>query len=577
MNSPTKVCRPKKPRARPHASTTPSESPDSPLSPDIASEVSEALLPARGTDGEDETKAIQALQQRLEAMERLKVFKEARDDFLLYCRLLMPTPDEPDDLSQSMYEVAKHHRILAAALEQVDKGLWPRLIVTMPPRHGKTQQISKFFPAWFTGRDPYRSTIIATYNDDYAGDIGRDVRDVLRHPRHQNIFPLCKLKTGAQGSDRIKTAQGGQLSFVGRGSASTGRGGHLLIADDLIKDAEEADSPTMREKIWQWFVKVFLTRQMRAGSAVVLVMTRWNEDDIVGRLTDPHNPAYNRDEAAKWKVLNLPAIAELSDPMNRKPGEALWPERFPLPMLEAQKRLDPTGFMALYQQRPSPEEGAFFRAAWLKTYMVANRPRAEEMRIYAASDHAIGTDKKKHDASCMVICGVCPNKYLWLLDCYWDRRPPDQTVEAMLDMCELWKPSFWFAENEAILKSIGPWIHKRKIERGIPVVIDSIPVHKNKEAIAQSIAGLMQAGRVVFPRAAPWFPEAKHELLHFPHGTNDDFVTAISLMGLKVLQLIAGTPQRDVKSPEHGTYGWWKKEMEYQGKLREAPQLAEVW
>ena len=510
-------------------------------------------------------------------MERLKVFQDARDDFLSYCKLMMPSPDDPDDLTQSMYEVAKHHRVLAAALEQVDKGLWPRLIVTMPPRHGKTQQISKFFPAWFTGRDPYRSTIIATYNDDYAGDIGRDVRDVLRHPRHQDVFPRCKLKTGAQGSDRIKTAAGGQLSFVGRGSSSTGRGGHLLVADDLIKDAEEADSPTIREKIWNWFVKVFLTRQMRAGSCVVLVMTRWNEDDIVGRLTDPRNPAYNKEEAAKWKVLNLPAIAELSDPMGRKPGEALWPERFPLPMLEAQKRLDPSGFMALYQQRPSPEEGSFFRADWIKTYTVANRPKADEMRIYAASDHAIGTDKKKHDASCMLIAGVCPNKYLWILDCYWARKPPDQTVESMLDMVALWKPSFWFAENEAILKSIGPWIHKRKIERGIPVVIDSIPVHKNKEAIAQSIAGLMQSGRVVFPRAAPWFPEAKHELMHFPHGTNDDFVTAISIMGLKVLQLIAGTPLRDDKSPKHGTYGWWKKEMEYQGKLREAPQLAEVW
>jgi len=537
----------------------------------------EVALPSPAVVDDSEDKGIQTLQTRLEALERLRVLRKAKDDFLLYCQLMMPSPDDPDDLSQSMYEVAKHHRVLAAALEEVDRGTWPRLIVTMPPRHGKTQQISKFFPAWFTGRDPYRSTIIATYNDDYAGDIGRDVRDVLRSPRHQDIFPLCKLKTGAQASDRIKTAANGQLSFVGRGSSSTGRGGHLLIADDLIKDAEEADSPTMREKIWNWFVKVFLTRQMRAGSCVVLVMTRWNEDDVVGRLTDPHNPAYNREEASKWKVLNLPAIAELSDPMGRKPGEALWPERFPLPMLEAQKRIDPTGFMALYQQRPSPEEGAFFRAAWLKSYTAANRPKAAEMRIYAASDHAIGTDKKKHDASCMIIAGVCPNKYLWLLDCYWDRRPPDQTVEAMLDLVQLWKPSFWFAEDEAILKSIGPWIHKRKIERGIPVVIDSMPVHKNKEAIAQSIAGLMQAGRVVFPRAAPWFSEAKHELMHFPHGTNDDFVSAISIMGLKVLQLIAGTPQRDTPSPTTGTFGWWKKEMDYQQKLREAPATAEVW
>jgi predicted phage terminase large subunit-like protein len=535
-----------------------------------------APLP-ENSNGIGEASDIQAVRRRLEALERLKILREARDDFLLYCRVMMPTPDAPDDLNESLYEVAKHHRILAAALEEVEKGIYPRLIVTMPPRHGKTQQISKLFPAWFTGRDPSRSVIVATYNDDYAGDIGRDTRDMLRHPRHAQVFPGMKLRTGAQAADRIQTTQSGQLSFVGRGSSSTGRGGHLLIADDLIKDAEEADSPAMREKIWNWFVKVFLTRQMKVGACVILVMTRWNEDDVVGRLTDPHNPAYNRDEAAKWKVLNLPAIAELNDPMGRKPGEALWPERFPLAMLEAQKRLDPSGFMALYQQRPSPEEGAFFRAAWLKTYVAAHRPPANEMRIYAASDHAIGTDRKKHDASVMLIAGVCPNKYLWLLDCYWDRRPPDQTVEAMLDLVQLWKPSFWFAEDEAILKSIGPWIHKRKIERGIPVVIDSISAHKNKTAMAQSIAGLLQAGRVVFPKAAPWYQEAKHELLHFPHGGNDDFVTAISMMGLKVLQLIAGTPQRDKPTSRTGTWGWWKKEIEYQQKLREAPEKLEVW
>jgi predicted phage terminase large subunit-like protein len=513
----------------------------------------------------------------LEALERLKRLRAAREDFLLYCQLMMPTPDDPDDLYSSMYEVAQHHRVLAAALEEVEKGNMPRLIVTMPPRHGKTQQISKFFPSWFTGRDPYRSTIIATYNDDYAGDIGRDVRDVLRQPRHLQIFPNMQLRAGAQASDRIQTTSGGQLTFIGRGSGATGRGGHLLIGDDLIKDAEEADSPTIREKVWNWFVKVFLTRQMKVGAAVVLVMTRWNEDDPVGRLTDPHNPAYNRDEAAKWKVLNLPAIAELNDPLHRKPGEALWPSRFPLSMLEAQRRLDPAAFMALYQQRPTPEEGSFFRAPWIKTYVASGRPKAAEMRIYAASDHAIGTDKKKHDASCMLIAGVCPNKYLWLLDCYWDRKPPDQTVEAMLDLVELWKPMYWFAEDEAILRSIGPWIHKRKIERGIACVIDSIPIHKNKEAIAQSIAGLMQAGRVVFPKAAPWFQEAKHELLRFPHAANDDFVTAISLMGLKVLQLIAGTPQKDTPGDERGTWGWWKKELEYQQRQREGEIQSEVW
>lgn len=525
-----------------------------------------------------EEKDIESLRRRLDALQRLRLLQQARDDFLLYCKLMMPTPDAPDDLTQTLYETAKHHKILAAALEEVERGLIPRLIVTMPPRHGKTQQISKFFPGWFSGRDPYRSIITATYNDDYAGDIGRDVRDLLRSQRHKDVFPTHTLKIGSQSSDRIKTGAGGQLSFVGRGTSTTGRGGHLLVADDLYKDAEEADSPTIREKVWNWFVKVFLTRQARKDACVILVMTRWNEDDVVGRLTDPHNPAYNKEEAAKWKVLNLPAIAEVNDPMKRRPGEALWPERFPVEMLLAQKRIDPRGFMALYQQRPSPEEGSYFRAGWLKTYSAVTRPPLTDMRIYAASDHAIGTDRKKHDASVMVIAGVCPNKYLWLLDCYWERRPPDQTVEGMLDLCELWKPMYWFGENEAILKSIGPWILKRKIERGINVVIDNVAVHKNKEAMGQTIAGLMQAGRVIFPQAAPWYQEARHELLHFPHGTNDDFVTAISLMGLKVLSLIAGTATKDKPTVESGTWSWWKKEIEYQRKLREgADNTTEVW
>lgn len=215
----------KKRTPTPSPSTRKGESAPSPQASRLDSDTrAEGIGP---TNADTEEKGIQTLQTRLEALERLRVLRKARDDFLLYCQLMMPSPDDPDDLSQSMYEVAKHHRVLAAALEEVDRGTWPRLIVTMPPRHGKTQQISKFFPAWFTGRDPYRSTIIATYNDDYAGDIGRDVRDVLRSQRHQDIFPLCKLKTGAQASDRIKTNANGQLSFVGRGSSSTGRGGHL--------------------------------------------------------------------------------------------------------------------------------------------------------------------------------------------------------------------------------------------------------------------------------------------------------------------------------------------------------------
>lgn len=512
----------------------------------------------------------------IESEEHAAIIAEARERFLPYCKLMFPDIDHYDDLSKSRYETKRHHEILAAALEEVYKGTMPRLIVTEPPRHGKTEQISKLFPTWAIGKDPYRSVMFATYNNDFAGDIGRDVRAYFKSDRYERIFPEVKLVKGAASSKLIKFFGGGQYMAIGRGSAATGRGGSILIVDDIIKDAAEADSPIVREKCWNWFTKTFMTRQMTAGAAVIIVMTRWHEDDIVGRLIDPKNPFYDKVEASKWKVLNLPFFAETNDPMGRKPGEVLWPERFPAEFGIAQKRLDPRGFQALYQQRPSPEEGSYFRKPWIKYYQASERPPLEDMRIYAASDHAIGSDKKKHDASVMLIGAVCPNKYLWLLDCYWDRKPPDHTVEQMLKLAKLWNPRFWWAENDAIIASIGPWLQKRKIELGVGGVIDPITTRKNKEVIAQSAAGLMQAGRIMFPAKSPWTQNAVAELLSFPQGANDDFVTALSLMGLKVLQMIGGEAQTIKAGPARGSWEWFKKEMAYQ-REQSAGLVSEVW
>lgn len=516
-----------------------------------------------------ESLSVEELQAHLANLQRVATLRKAREDFLLFCQLMMPDIEYPEDFSKSGFEVAKHHRAIAQALMGVERGKYPRLIVTLPPRHGKTQMITRFYSIWSEGRDPYQQIAIGTYSGDYAEDIGKDVRELLQSQRFRDIFPGYQLRADSKAANQLKNTRGGAMRFVGRGGGLTGRGAHKLLIDDPIKDAEEAASPTIREKCWEWFTKVAMTRLMKVGSSVIIVMTRWHDDDIVGRLTNPQNPAYDRDIAKEWFVLNLPAEAELDDPLGRQPGEALWPERFPVEFLRSQKRLDPLGYAALYQQRPSPEEGAFFKADEIVAYSLNERPKLESMRFYVASDHAVGADKKKHDASVFLVAGVCPNNYVWLIDCWWKRAPSDIAVDAMLDLMERWRPQIWWAEDGHITKSIGPFLLKRKLERGITgCPIDTVHPAKSKEQRAQSVKGLMGMKRVMFPKAAQWYSQAKHELLQFPNGANDDFVDALSLLGLRIMQIIGKPHERDTRGPGYGTWAWWKKEIAYQDRQR---------
>ena len=295
----------------------------------------------------------------LKALERRKTAFEARDDLLTFTQFMMPDPDFADDVSRSQYIVAKHHRAIAAALEQVENGLVPRLIINVPPRHGKSQLASRMFPAWFMGRHPADSIILATYSDKLSWDFGREVREIIEDPLYSQVFPGLPLKTASV--DRVETGQSGKLFFVGRGSAITGRGSIGLLIDDPIKDRVEADSLITRNKLWTWYNQVAKTRLLSSVGWIVIIQTRWHEDDLVGRLTDPQNPDYSASEGPKWKIIDLPALATgNNDPLGRKEGEALWPQRFPVAYLEDIRAADPRGFQALYQGSPTPEKGNFF-------------------------------------------------------------------------------------------------------------------------------------------------------------------------------------------------------------------------
>lgn len=503
---------------------------------------------------------------------------ESRDSLLKFTRFTRPDPDKPQDPRLSQYEVHPVHRLLAATLERVECGEMKRVIFTLPPRTGKTELASHKFPAWFVGRNPTRSVILATYNGVFAGDYGINIQEVLKSDRYAEVFPGVQMLGNARGTTRMTMRQGGSIFCIGRGNSATGRGADLFVMDDLIKDAKEARSIVVRDSIWQWFTKVAMTRLMSKDGRVIIIMTRWNEDDLVGRLTDPANAFYNPVEATKWAVINVPAFAEEGDILNRRPGEVLWPSRFPREFLLEHRDRDPQGFNALYQGRPSPEEGSFFKADHIKEYKPKELP--ESLRYYITSDHAVTTNPTSNK-TCMLVGGVDANLELWLVDCFWRKMDTEAAVATMLKLIERYRPQNWTAELGHISKSIGPFLRRRMREENIHCYVNEVPPMKDKQVRAQPIQARMSMSAVHFPAHAWWLADAKRELLQFPNGSADDFVDALALFGVQLDAMVApgrGSKSRDSRHvPRTGTLEWVKASAQDRRRIELAADNTSGW
>jgi predicted phage terminase large subunit-like protein len=513
-----------------------------------------------------------AQERQAQLIERLLAADKARDDLLAFTQLVMPDPNDPDNPRKSTYKPAKHHRVIAAALEEIEKGTYNRLIINVPPRHGKTELASKRFAAWFAGRHPEKSVIFGTYNEKYAEDIGRKVRETIQSAAFQQVFPDVGLKDGSKASDRLETTAGGILAFVGRGGTITGRGGDILVVDDPLKDRREADSPAIRDTLWGWWTDTFGSRAMTDEARILLIQTRWHEDDLVGRLTDPLNAFYDEEEARQWKIIDLPALAfeDEVDPLGRKPGEALWPERFGADWLLTRQRQNPRGFASLYQGRPSAIGGNFFQDEWLQTYKPNELPK--NLRIYAASDHAVSTAQDR-DKTCLIPVGVDDKDNIYILpDVWWRSAPTDKAVEAMLKIMNERRPTYWWAERGHITKSIGPFLRKRMLEEKVYCAICEVIPLADKLTRAQSIQGRMAMGKVFFPEKAPWWPEARDQLLKFPAAAHDDFVDALAYIGLGLAQQAsAGQVRQLARASKPGTFGAL---LDQSNKARRAQAIA---
>lgn len=514
------------------------------------------------------------LRMQLAAIDRLVKVAEAKDGLIPFTEFTMPDANDPNDVSRSRYDAQRFHRALAAALEEVESGKILRLIITFPPRHGKSELTSRRLPPWLMGRDPYRHIIFGTYNQPFADGFGKRVRSIMETPQYAAVFPDCRLQKGHKGTNSLGTEDEGEINFVGRGGSSTGRGADFLIIDDPFKDRKEAQSPVIREEVWTWFQDTMTSRLMSDTGAIIIIQTRWHEDDLVGRLTDENNPHYNEEEAKQWKVINFRALADEDDILGRQPGEALWPEKFGAAYLEAWKRKNPNGFAALYQQDPSPSDGAFFKAEDLRFFRDGDRPNIANLRIFAASDHAVAT-KQENDKTCLLIVGVDNDGVIWLLDCWWRRAPSDKVVEAMLALQRRWHPLIWWAEGGQITKALGPFLRKRMVETSTFINIRKGSVAADKMTRAQSVQARSAMGMVRFPRSASWAGEARSECLRFPNARFDDFVDTLAHIGLGLDSMPSARRQRAANNnaPRTGTLAWVKQQSEI-AKRAEKRRLA---
>jgi hypothetical protein len=356
---------------------------------------------------------------------RLRMAGDARKKLVPFTCLTMPDPSNVNDPRLSKYKPAKHHHAIAAVLERALALDIKRLIINAPPRHGKSELSSRRFPAMVLGHHPDWEVIFGTYNDTIALDFGDDVREIVRSQSYRQIFPDTTLRKGQQAKEKIETTKGGAAFFVGRGSSLTSRGADILIIDDPLKGRKEANSALIRDELWKWFNDDALSRLKNENCVVIIIQTRWHEDDLVGRLTDPNNPHFDPEEAKQWTILDLPALAFDHEPdaLGRKAGEALWPERFGAEFLRQIKRRNPSGFASLYQGRPAPDEGNFFKAEHLVEYGPADLPPRSRLRFYAASDHAVST-KQENDRTCLGAVGVDELGDIWIMpDLQWGRFP----------------------------------------------------------------------------------------------------------------------------------------------------------
>ena len=435
-------------------------------------------------------------------------------DFSFYCEYT----------HHGAYFPYKVHQYLCDVLEKVERGEITRLIITMPPQHGKSMTVTETFPSWFIGKNPNKRVIIASYGDRFASKFGRKNRSKIRefgdeifdielNPENKSVQDWSIQNTDGSG------LRGGMIA-ASIGGSITGEGADLMVIDDPYKNRKDADSSHYRQFVWNEWEDTLQTR-LSADAAVILIQTRWHEDDLAGRLIKEDGIV---EENGKWNLLKIPCEAKDDDTLGRSEGDALLPEmgKDKAWIQEVKLSVGSRAWHALYQQDPTPDGGSIVDKNWFLRFDYNTKHTLYDQMINSWDCSFKDTD----DTSFVV--GQCwikkgPDAYLY--DQVRKRMNFPATVRAILSMKKKWEDTSGILVEE---KANGPAIIS-VLEDRVPGLLPIIP-KESKESRLHAVSPFIESGNVWVPRDCDfdWMVDFIDEVSKFPNADNDDQVDAMT-------------------------------------------------
>ena len=496
------------------------------------------------------------------ALKRLLALRKAQDNFIDFVRLLHPD-----------WTIPQFHLDLAATLDAFGKDELAHpetkapvrnLMINMPPRHAKSTYCTELFPAWFMLRDPRRFVMTTSYNNDLARGFGQNVLANVRHPEAQKAFTDFSLNPKRQAPQEWATEQGGVYYGIGVGGTTVGRAANLLIIDDPIRSREEAESPTMRNKVWDFYVGSLSTRMQPEVSGLqprqIVIQTRWHTDDLSGRITELDE--WHEDE---WMHLNIPARQEVpltkrtsrvslpeGHELYTKPGvfhkletdekyvgpgtnypdttihKALWPQRgFDLDWLAKRERLSPFEFHAQYQQTPYIRGGGIIKDSYWTYYEPEQTPENFASLIIGV-DTAF-TKSSRANYTVALVAGLSQQGDMYILQVDRGRWESPELKRRLVHLNNRWRGKGLRGFYIEAVTSGTMIIQELRRESGVNVLPYQPRGKGDKETRVHSILPFLEGGRVLLPSRANWLDTFVEECTAFPSAKYDDQVDALSM------------------------------------------------
>lgn len=441
-------------------------------------------------------------------------------------------------VSQGQWKMTPHLAAIDRAIVDTVQGRTaPILVIEAPPRHGKSELVSRYLPAWYLGLFPSQRVMLAGYAAGFARTWGRKARTLLIEHGRQS-FGVDVSRDERAASDWGLSGHAGGMLTAGVGGPLTGRGANLLIVDDPIKNAEQANSDTIRDNHWDWWQSTASTR-IEPGGCAIIVATRWHYDDLSGRLIQ----AAESGHGAPVRRLRLPAIAEEHDPLGRAPGEALWPARWPIERLEATRLQKPVEWwQAMYQQRPGRGSGS----TWPDTYFGRHLWAETFPRVFDVSDLAVDPSRggSRGDYSAIVFAGHSGG--LFWINASIERRPPERTVSDAIDMALHYAPHAVAVEANAFQFLLGSEFDRQCRDRRVPPLpLHLVEQHGSKELRIGNVGSFLMRQQLRL-RDTPGCRLLVQQLRGFPLSDHDDGPDALEL----AMRMLSHRPGRGRNEPD---------------------------